>query len=226
MAKIALATLKGKFQTGDLPTGADFTDLIDTLEDAGAFAIAEANLAAADAAINSAVSTKADVSAVYTKAETDSRIQVVVGAAPAALDTLQEIAAQLAIDQSATAALVTQMAAKVDKTPITESKTAPAIAAGALTINCANGNVFAVALNANVTSLTLSGAPASGTAIGITVALTADGTARTITWPASVKWAGGTAPTLTSTAGKVDIFVFCTWDGGTTWYAHIAGQNM
>jgi hypothetical protein len=27
----------------------------------------------------------------------------------------------------------------------------------------------------------------------------------TITWPASVKWSGGTAPTLTTTVGKTDI---------------------
>lgn len=111
-------------------------------------------------------------------------------------------------------------------TMMTEVKTAPAISAGALTLNCANGNVFAVALNAAITTLTLSNAPATGTAYGMTVAFTADGTARAITWPGSVKWAGGTAPTLTSTNAKVDIFVFVTWDGGTTWYAHIAGQNM
>lgn len=165
MAKVDLTTLKSKFETGDTPNGADFVDLIDSLEDAGAFAVA-------DAAITASLATKAD------------------------------------------------------KTPFTETKTAPAIAGGALALNCAYGNVFAVALNANVTSLSFSGAPAAGSAIGITVAFTADGTARTIAWPASVKWAGGTAPTLTSTAGKVDIFVFCTWDSGTTWYACIAGQNM
>lgn len=51
---------------------------------------------------------------VYTKAETDSRIQAVVGAAPAALDTLQEIAAQLANDQDAVAALTTVVSQKAD----------------------------------------------------------------------------------------------------------------
>ena len=30
MAIIAINTLKGKFESGDIPTGADFTDLIDT----------------------------------------------------------------------------------------------------------------------------------------------------------------------------------------------------
>jgi hypothetical protein len=33
MAKVAIATLKSKFETGDTPTGTDFVDLIDTLND-------------------------------------------------------------------------------------------------------------------------------------------------------------------------------------------------
>jgi hypothetical protein len=47
-----------------------------------------------------------------------------------------------------------------------------------------------------------------------------------VTWGASVKWAGGTAPTLTSTNTKVDIFTFVTWDAGTTWYGFVSGQNF
>lgn len=106
-----------------------------------------------------------------------------------------------------------------------EIKTAPTISAGTLTLNCATGNVFAVALNANITTLSFTNVPASGNAYGLTLAFTADGTARTITWGGAVKWPGGTAPTLTSTNGKVDVFVLTTWDGGTTWYGFTAGQN-
>jgi hypothetical protein len=47
-----------------------------------------------------------------------------------------------------------------------------------------------------------------------------------VTWGAAIKWSGGTAPTLTSTNAKVDIFVLTTWDGGTTWYAMVGGQNF
>jgi hypothetical protein len=39
-------------------------------------------------------------------------------------------------------------------------------------------------------------------------------------------WPGGTAPTLTSTNGKEDIFSFVTIDGGTTWFAFNGGQNF
>lgn len=107
-----------------------------------------------------------------------------------------------------------------------ETRTTPSISAGTLTLNLENGNVFGVALNANITTLTISNPSASGTACSFTLALTADGTPRTVTWGASVKWAGGTAPTLTSTNTKVDIFTFVTWDAGSNWYGFTSGQNF
>lgn len=111
-------------------------------------------------------------------------------------------------------------------TGLKETKTAPSISSGTLTLDCSVGNVFAVSLNANITTLSFTNVPATGTAYGLTLMLTADGTARTITWGSAVKWAGGTAPTLTSTNAKVDVFVLITHDGGTTWYAFTSGQNF
>lgn len=106
-----------------------------------------------------------------------------------------------------------------------EAKTAPAISAGTLTLDCSLSTVKVVALNAAITTLTFSNVPASGTAYAMTLALVADGTARSVTWGTAVKWPSGSAPTLTSTNGKTDIVTLTTWDGGTTWYAGIAGQN-
>lgn len=110
-------------------------------------------------------------------------------------------------------------------TGLRETKTAPSISSGTLTLDCSVGNVFAVSLNASITTLSFSNVPSSGTAYSLTLAFTADGTARTISWPGAVKWPSGTAPTLTSTNAKVDTFVLTTYDGGTTWYAFVAGQN-
>lgn len=110
-------------------------------------------------------------------------------------------------------------------TGLLETRTAPTISSGTLTLDCSAGNVFNVALNANITTLTFTNVPSSGTAFGLTLLLTADGTARTITWGASVKWPGGTAPTLTSTNNKVDTFVLFTHDNGSNWFAFTAGQN-
>src|SRR3954462_11296620 len=41
------------------------------------------------------------------------------------------------------------------------------------------------------------------------VAITQDAVgSRTITWPSTVKWAGGSAPTLTTTASRTDVVYF------------------
>ncbi len=85
--------------------------------------------------------------------------------------------------------------------------------------------MFEVALNAAISTLAFSNVPASGTAYALTLALTADGNSRAIAWGGAVKWPGGTAPTLTTTNGKRDLIILTTWDGGTTWYAAVAGQN-
>lgn len=59
--------------------------------------------------------------------------------------------------------------------------------------------------------------PPNGALVGtLTLVLRNGGTAYAATWPASVKWAGGTAPTL-SGINKADVITFTTFDGGTTW---------
>ncbi|MEO8391994.1 MAG: hypothetical protein ABI700_03290 [Chloroflexota bacterium] len=47
----------------------------------------------------------------------------------------------------------------------------------------------------------------------------------TITWPGTVKWNGGTAPTLSTTAGQIDVLSFFSPDG-TNWFGFVSGQNM
>ncbi len=96
---------------------------------------------------------------------------------------------------------------------------------GARTINLANGNVVSVTL-AGATTFTFTGATAS-TACSFGLYLTQDATGgRTVTWPASVKWSGATAPTLSTGANAVDILVFETINGGTTWYGSLVGTNF
>ena len=107
-----------------------------------------------------------------------------------------------------------------------EVKTSPSISGGALTLDLSLGNVFEVSLNANVTSLTISNPSPTGNACSFTLVFTADGTARTVTWPGSVSWPGGTAPTLTSTNAKKDFFVFYTSNAGSSWAGLIVGQNL
>ncbi|MEO7905186.1 MAG: hypothetical protein ABIR91_05345 [Candidatus Saccharimonadales bacterium] len=97
-------------------------------------------------------------------------------------------------------------------------------ATGATTLNLANGNVFNMTLTGNAT-LSFSGATV-GRACAFSLYLRQDATGgRTTTWPASVKWSGG-APTLTTTANAVNILVFESIDGGTTWFGSLVGADF
>jgi hypothetical protein len=109
-------------------------------------------------------------------------------------------------------------------TAISETHTAPAITAGTLTIDLSLGTVFNVASNANITTFTISNAPA-GKSTAFTLVLTANGSGFTQAWGAAVVWPGGVAPTLTTTNAKRDILTFFTNDGGTTWFGIVTGQN-
>lgn len=76
------------------------------------------------------------------------------------------------------------------------------------------------------TTFTFTNAPSSGTVGTFSLIITQDATtAYTLTWPASVDWAGGTAPAAPGTSEK-DVYTFVTVDGGTTWYGFLAGDAM
>ncbi len=92
----------------------------------------------------------------------------------------------------------------------------------AVTFDLADGNVFSATVNAN-TTVTLANPAASGQCSSASILLT-NGGAFSITWPASVKWAGGAQPTWT--AAGVDVLTLFTVDAGTTWYGLIAGAGF
>ena len=81
---------------------------------------------------------------------------------------------------------------------------------GTTTINWTLGNKFKFTFGAQNDTFTFT-APTNPCTLMLT--LIQDGTgSRTITWPATVKWPGGTAPTLTTTANARDK-VALDWDG-------------
>jgi hypothetical protein len=95
----------------------------------------------------------------------------------------------------------------------------------AATINLRLGNVFEHDLTENVT-YTFSNPGASGTATVFVLKIIQGSSARVITWPGSVDWSGGSAPTLSTGNDDVDVFVFFSIDGGTTYYGFTAGQDL
>lgn len=102
----------------------------------------------------------------------------------------------------------------------------PAISGGTLTLDYTAGPIYKVSLNADISTLAFSNLPASGVMGSVTIRFTADGTARSSTWPGSVRWGAAGAPTMTSTSGKMDYVQMVTHDGGTTWDAFCNGQNF
>jgi hypothetical protein len=89
----------------------------------------------------------------------------------------------------------------------------------AITLSLANGTVQIITLTGNAT-ITM---PAVGAGKSFTILLKQDATgSRTVTWT-TVSWPSATAPTITSTASKMDKFVFTS--DGTSWFGSTAGQN-
>lgn len=101
----------------------------------------------------------------------------------------------------------------------------------ALTTAADGGTVTFDLTASNVHTVTLAGnrtLAVSSVSVGqpFVLRLVQDGTGtRTVTWFSTIKWAGGSAPTLTSTASKTDVFGFiCTSSGNYDGY--IVGQNL
>ena len=89
----------------------------------------------------------------------------------------------------------------------------------AITLALTNGTVQIITLTGNAT-ITM---PAAVSGKSFTLLLKQDGTgSRTVTWT-TVSWPSATAPTITSTASKMDKYVFIS--DGTYWYGATAGQN-
>lgn len=106
--------------------------------------------------------------------------------------------------------------------------TAPTVSANAVTVDCVNGNSFAIDMEPATAAvvLTLSNPPASGTYGEVTLHIIMGAPAYDITWPGAVTWfAGGNAPTLTSVQNGVDTVHLYTIDGGTNWYGTYANRD-
>ena len=86
-------------------------------------------------------------------------------------------------------------------------------AVSALEIDCSTGNFFTKSISGSST-FTFANVPSSGTAFSFTIEIDVTGSSTAITWPDSVKWNGGSAPSLTD--AKTHLFMFVTNDGGST----------
>lgn len=103
-----------------------------------------------------------------------------------------------------------------------ETRNALGSGSGTRTIDLNTGNYFTNAV-AGATTFAISNVPAAGLTGAFILDLTNGGSA-TITWWSGMKWASGTAPTLTA-SGR-DILGFFTHDGGTTWNGLVLAKDI
>lgn len=92
----------------------------------------------------------------------------------------------------------------------------------ATTISLGSNNYFTKTIT-TATTFTFSGAATTPSVSSFILELT-NGGSFTVTWPTSVKWPGGIAPTLTATG--LDILGFYSIDSGTNWRGLVLGLQV
>lgn len=100
-----------------------------------------------------------------------------------------------------------------DLAPISEKTQALGNVSGETVIDLSAGLAISVTIT-GATTFSLTNPPSAGSTV-VVVQLTNGGSAA-VTWPANIKWAGGTAPSLS--AEGTDCITLISYNGGLMWY--------
>lgn len=109
------------------------------------------------------------------------------------------------------------------------------ISSGNVTIDLSQAQTFTLSVNSPITQFTLTNIPSGSTAftilitqnsiggysVGIDTFRNSGGTSIPVYWPG-----GGVLPTVTTGANRSDIYSFKTFDGGSTLFGFVGGQNF
>tara|TARA_R110000772_G_scaffold164416_2_gene275826 strand:+ start:2874 stop:4004 length:1131 start_codon:yes stop_codon:yes gene_type:complete len=202
-----------------LTVGATVGDIVDIMA-FGSFSVADVYSQAASDARFAQLSNNLSDLASATTARTNLGVEIGTDVQAFDADTTKnDVSNTFTVDQAITAELKADSYNEAHQTVTSTSN--------ATTVNCEAGNSATHTLTEN-TTFTFANPPATGTAFSFSLKIVQDSgaTGYAVTWPAAVDWPAATAPTLTATASAVDVFVFATHDGGTTWYGFTAGQAL
>lgn len=94
--------------------------------------------------------------------------------------------------------------------------------AGTTTMNVALGNIHTMTMPADTQTIAISNEAVGQCFMVEIINATSQGA---LTWFSTIKWVQGTAPTLTGTNGKKDVFGFRV-TGADTYDGYIVGQNL
>jgi hypothetical protein len=114
------------------------------------------------------------------------------------------------------------MTGRLDAFTSTTKNVALGAVSGAVVISLAAAQSFS-AIISGTTAFAFNNVPAGSFLTGLLLRLTNAGAA-VVSFPASVKWPGGVAPTLT--AAGTDQLVFITDDNGVTWRGFVSGLDI
>jgi len=106
-----------------------------------------------------------------------------------------------------------------------EKRMLNAVANGTVDLDLAVQNTF-VLTPSGATALNPINVPATGKAVSLTLIINQPASPFAITFPASFKWANDVAPTDLATASKTAVVTAVTVDGGSRWYAFLAGSKF
>jgi hypothetical protein len=137
---------------------------------------------------------------------------------------LTTTAAELTYVHSVTSAIQTQFAAKAPLAPTGATYTPGSGAQGvALDVSTVNMHVVTGHINGTAITFTITGATFNQPFV-VSIAQGAGSASTIAAWFATIRWAGGTAPTLTATLTRRDTFGFIR-TGADTYDGFVIGQN-
>ena len=108
----------------------------------------------------------------------------------------------------------------------TETTVTPTITSNILTIDLSLGTTFNVAFNSNINTINVTNPGGAGFTSAAIIIFNYYGVNYSINYPASFRFPGNIAPTLTYTNGRRDILTIFTTDAGTTYNAIVSAQNV